>query len=506
MGSGARARSKGDMTGTPATSMEDELRLLRAVVRVQRLADDVIEDCLARQMGISAALDVYLAQCAGILSATSAYVELCGTVGPVLSRTFGETVDVAEFRGRAGTERLPNGRLVVHSNLNLAHLKLGQLGFIIPSALSEGSELVLSLVRSMAETLDTSLLAFLALAEGQSALERLDELHTLAAFRPRGRIGKYELLAPLGAGGMAQVMVARLYGPEGLSRLVAVKRILPHLASDASMVDQFLDEAKLGLRFSHENLVTTYDVGKSASGEPYIAMELVRGVTYEDVLTQKKLPALNLSSLVLAGVLEGLHAAHELKDDSGQPLALVHRDLSPHNVMVGFDGGVKILDFGVAKMRGQRRLTIPGIVKGKPLYMSPEQACGESIDQRSDIFSVGLMLYEAAAGIRAFEKDTDLRTMQAIVDDPLERPDDISNSVWSVVEKALQKAPKKRFRSALEMRDALVRAIAPATAAELGRHITEGFPRQLETIAQWETMARTLPPRASSPNPAPGVS
>ena len=257
------------------------------------------------------------------------------------------------------------------------------------------------------------------------------------------------------------------------------------------MVDQFLGEAKLGLKLAQANLVTLYDFGQAAGGNYFMAMALLRGVDFDHLIYAppgKVSP--EIASAVLIQALEGLHSAHELKGQDGHLLGLVHRDLSPHNVMVGFDGKVKVLDFGVAKIRNARTVTLPGIVKGKPLYMSPEQATAERVDRRSDVFAMGLILYEAVCGHRAFDKGNDTLTMMSIVNDPLVRPAGMGNTVWELIERALEKKPEDRFRSAKEFAEALRERLPPVDDVELGRFVTKAFPRQLDEYARWERLAQ----------------
>jgi eukaryotic-like serine/threonine-protein kinase len=297
------------------------------------------------------------------------------------------------------------------------------------------------------------------------------------------------VVTPLGTGGMAQVLVARARGPEGLGRLVALKRILPHLSTDPVIVQQFLDEARIGLRLSHPNLVTVYDIGE-AQGAYYIAMELVRGVDLDRLLKALRAPVSPpVAVAVVAQGLQGLHAAHTLRGEDGAPLHLVHRDMSPHNLMVGFDGRVKVLDFGVAKARAQRTVTLPGIVKGKPLYMSPEQARGERLDARSDLFAMGLVLYEAMTGKRAFDKGEEMASMYAICDEDLRRPDRIPKPLWDVMQVALAKSAEDRFRNAQEMAERLVEAVPPAKDAELARLVSMNFQDRLRELARLDRSA-----------------
>lgn|GEM_PF-826373 len=464
-------------------SLETEVAFLRGLVAVHRMSDDILEDCLQRGLSLDAGLDVFLTQCARMVHAPAGFVSLRGTRGPVLTRVLGELgADVFEAANWRGPHRLKNGRMLFCTRLKLGKLELGGLGLAVDGAFADGGGLVMKLVEAIGEQLDTAVLAFLALTDGQGPLERLDELSLDDTPVPRGRIGKYEVLTPLGTGGMAQVLVARARGPEGLGRLVALKRILPHLTADPAIVQQFLDEARIGLRLSHPNLVHVYDFGE-AQGAYFIAMELVRGVDLDRLLRAHK-GALTpeQAAAVVAQALHGLHAAHLLKGEDGKPMHLVHRDLSPHNLMVGFDGQVKVLDFGVAKVRAQRTMTLPGIVKGKPLYMSPEQARGQRLDARSDLFAMGLILYEALTGRRAFDRGDELVSMQAICDERLTRPDTISRPLWEVLEVALAKSPAARFASAQEMAERLLDVVTPAKDMELARLMARHFPDRLREL------------------------
>ncbi|WP_164017685.1 serine/threonine-protein kinase [Pyxidicoccus trucidator] len=444
------------------------------------MSDDILEDCLERGLDLDAGLDVFLTQCARMVHAPAGFVSLRGTRGPVLTRVLGDLgVDVFEAAHWTGPRRLKNGRMLFCTRLKLGKLELGGLGLAVEGGFEDGGGLVMKLVEAIGEQLDTAVLSFLALTDGRSALERLDELSLDDTPVPRGRIGKYEVVTPLGTGGMAQVLVARARGPEGLGRLVALKRILPHLTADPSIVQQFLDEARIGLRLSHPNLVHVYDFGE-AQGAYYIAMELVRGVDLDRLIRFLKGPLEPAAAVaVVVQALQGLHAAHGLKGEDGAPLQLVHRDLSPHNLMVGFDGRVKVLDFGVAKARAQRTVTLPGIVKGKPLYMSPEQARGQRLDARSDLFAMGLILYEALTGRRAFDRGDELASMQAICDERLPRPDALPLPLWDVLEVALAKQPQARFGSALEMAERLADVCRPAKDVELSRLTSRHFPDRL---------------------------
>lgn len=469
-------------------SPEQEVKFLRGMIRLIRITDELIEDCLAKQLGLSAALDVLLAQAMRMLHADGGFIQLLGTDGPVLSRKYGRMPLPLEKWAEGGTTRMDAERTLFVARLDLKDLPLGALGLIIPGRFREGFAHVQALVDAVAEQIDSTLLGFLALSEGASPLERLDELSARTAFRPHGRMGRYQLLSPLGTGGMGQVMVARTVGPEGVGRLVAIKRILPHLCADPETLHQFLDEARIGLRLDHPNLVRFYDFGE-VGGAYYIAMELVRGIDLGRLLDATGPLPPPLVSAVIGQALQGLAAAHALNGEDGAALHLVHRDLSPSNLMVGFDGRVKVLDFGVAKIRTSHTVTVVGMVKGKPLYMSPEQAVGEHLDARSDLFSVGLVLYEALTGRCAFRKEQDIDTMQAIVDEEISRPKEIPATLWKVIDRALKKNPEERFPDAEAMAAALTAAVKPASEAEVGREVVLHFPEPLRELRVLEREA-----------------
>ncbi|MBE4750838.1 serine/threonine protein kinase [Corallococcus sp. ZKHCc1 1396] len=465
------------------------------------MADDIIEDCLERGLDLDTGLDVFLTQCARMVHARAGFVSLRGTRGPVLTRVLGELgADVFAAAHWSGPKQLPDGRTLFCQQLTLGRLNLGGLGLVVEGNFADGGGRVMGLVEAIGEQLDSAVLSFLALTDGRGPLERLDELDREGTPVQRGRIGRYEVVKPLGTGGMAQVLVARTRGPEGLGRLVALKRILPHLTAQPEMVQQFLDEARIGLRLSHPNLVHVYDFGE-AQGAYYIAMELVNGIDLDRLLRALKGPLEPaVASAVVSQALLGLHAAHGLKGEDGASLELVHRDLSPHNLMVGFDGQVKVLDFGVAKVRAQRTVTLPGIVKGKPLYMSPEQALGQRLDARSDLFAMGLILYQALTGRRAFDRDDELATMKAICQDKLLRPPEVPVHLWNVLSVALSKAPESRFDSAHAMADRLVAACPPARDTVLAALTARLFPERLRDAQRMETSvspAREAPTRAT---------
>ncbi len=276
------------------------------------------------------------------------------------------------------------------------------------------------------------------------------------------RIDRYEPLKRLAIGGMAEIFLAKQSGLEGFEKVVVLKRILPHLASDAEFVSMFLDEARIAAKLSHPNVVQIYDLGK-ADQTYYIAMEYVSGRNVQHLINKQQqlgghLPVEHVVKII-AGVCDGLYYAHARKDYDGKPLNIVHRDISPQNILVSFAGGVKVVDFGIAKASTQLAQTRAGVLKGKYAYMSPEQVRGAKIDHRSDIFAVGLVMYEMLTGMRAFERDNSLKTLKAIVQEkplnPREMNPDIPMEVVKLLSKALEKNPDRRYKSAQEMQLAL---------------------------------------------------
>ncbi len=465
---------------------QQELEFLRGLVQVHRLADEVIEDCLERQLGLAAGLDAFLAQCARLIHARAGFVRLRGTRGPVLTRIQGRLgAHVDDVEGQQGLRAVGERQTLFVTQLNLGRVNLGALGLQLEGQFPDSGGPVQAFVGAMGEALDSAVLSFLALSGGQSALQRLDELSPDALYRAQGRIGRYELLMPLGSGGMAQVMLARCTGPEDVGRLVAFKRVLPRLLDRPEVVKQFLDEAQIGLSLSHPNLITLYDFGEAA-GAYYIAMELARGVDLENVLSFQTRLAPELAVGVAIQALRGIHHAHELKDAAGVPLQVVHRDLSPPNLVVGFDGRVKVLDFGIAKIRTARTMTLPGTVKGKPLYMSPEQVRGDRLDRRSDLWSIAVTLYELLSGTPPFEREDMAKTMEAIVVDAPAPSPHIPPDLWQVLQHALQKAPGARPRTALELASALEAAVAPASEAQLADFVAGRFPERRALFSSWE--------------------
>jgi serine/threonine-protein kinase len=276
------------------------------------------------------------------------------------------------------------------------------------------------------------------------------------------RLGRYQIIGRLATGGMAEVYLALSGDLPGFRTLVVVKRILPHLASNAQFIRMFLDEARLAALLDHPNIVRIIEVGHD--GEDYfLVMELVQGKPLSAVLRkaarEHKPPTPALTSYLIAQAASGLAYAHTLTDGEGRPLGVVHRDVSPQNVLISFEGAVKMIDFGVARAFGRVAHTSPGGLKGKIDYMSPEQASAEEVDHRADVFALGVVLWEALTGRRLFRRETELATMRAIVDDPIPHPSEVAPTIPieldTIVMRALRKRKDARFASANEMAVAL---------------------------------------------------
>lgn len=271
-------------------------------------------------------------------------------------------------------------------------------------------------------------------------------------------VGRYELIHRLGHGGMAAVFLGRATGRAGFEKLVAVKVIHPHLAAEQEFVDMFLDEARIAARLHHPHVVEIHDLGDD-DGVLFMVMEYVEGETLASTLRQlrKQGERLPLSAVlqVVADACEGLAAAHDLTDVDGRRMHLVHRDVSPHNLLVSMDGRVKVVDFGIAKATGRRSSTRTGQLRGKLAYMSPEQAGGGSIDHRTDLFALGAVLWELLAGERLFVAETESETLARVtaceVPDIRERHAGLPAGVAALVDRALARDPEVRFGSAQEM-------------------------------------------------------
>ncbi|HYU16237.1 MAG TPA: serine/threonine-protein kinase, partial [Candidatus Acidoferrum sp.] len=293
--------------------------------------------------------------------------------------------------------------------------------------------------------------------------------------------GKYTLVCKLATGGMGELFVARKTGAGGFEKLVVIKRLLPHLAEDAHFVAMLLDEARIAARLSHPNVCQVHDLGE-VDGHYYIAMEHLEGVPASLILRRASRAGqrleLGLATAVLRQAGEGLDHAHNLCDSAGNSVGLVHRDVSPSNLFVTESGIVKVLDFGVAKSHDALARTHTGALKGKYAYMSPEHVLGRPVDRRSDVWSLGVVLYELLTAQRLFWRDSEYKMFQAIVESPIpplvERRPGLPPRVAQVADRALSRDPALRFASAREMGEALEDAMARASSGGIWRSTRVG--------------------------------
>jgi eukaryotic-like serine/threonine-protein kinase len=302
-------------------------------------------------------------------------------------------------------------------------------------------------------------------------------------------LGRYELLMPIAAGGMAMVWAARLKGTRGFQKIVAVKTMLPKLSEDEQFEKMFLDEASLASKVRHPNAVEILDLGEQ-DGVLFLAMEWIDGVPLNQLMkTAKKAGGVptTVATRIVMQACAGLHAAHELTDGKGKLIGLVHRDISPQNILVTFDGVAKVVDFGVAKaMALGDGATQAGQLKGKVSYMAPEQVRGESIDRRADVFAMGIVLYALTTGKHPFRKESEGATLFAITaPEPVIAPrkfvPDYPQPLQDVLLKALEKDRDQRYASASELLKALDRALPPAARGsdeEVGAFVLSLFEEQ----------------------------
>lgn len=300
--------------------------------------------------------------------------------------------------------------------------------------------------------------------------------------RRKNQIGRYELLAKLASGGMATVYLGRIAGVAGFDRRVALKLLHPHLAEEQDVRDMFLDEARLAARIRHPNVVPVIDVGNDDVQGTYLVMEYIEGADLAAVLraaSKQRIPMPTRVALrILVDALGGLEAAHELRDTDGNPMHLVHRDISPHNIMIGTDGVSRITDFGIAKAEGRVASTRTGQLKGKLAYIAPERLSGlrhrdkgqTSGDQVGDIFGLGVVLWEVLCGRRLFKGQDDLETAQKILTQQIPKPSEVNpglEAIDQVVLDSLARNPDERLPSARAFREVL-EAVAPQVG-DIGR-------------------------------------
>lgn len=307
---------------------------------------------------------------------------------------------------------------------------------------------------------------------------------------PARVVGRYALYGEIAAGGMATVHIGRLLGPVGFSRTVAIKRLHPQFAKDPEFVSMFLDEARLAARIRHPNVVPTIDV-VAAQGELFLVMDYVQGESLSRLIRgarerRQTIPP-RIVATIMSGALHGLHAAHEARNERGEPLGIVHRDVSPQNILVGSDGVPRVLDFGVAKAGGRIQTTREGQLKGKLAYMAPEQLSGH-VTRQTDIYAAAVVLWEALTGRRLFAGENEGAILGKVLSGVIEAPSrlflDPSKTLDSatmrgieeldlITLRGLDRDPSKRFATAREMAIAVERCIGLASTSEVGEWVEQ---------------------------------
>ncbi len=325
----------------------------------------------------------------------------------------------------------------------------------------------------------------------------------------RRLIGRYVLFGEIASGGMASVHYARLNGPAGFARTVAIKRMHPHFAKDPEFVAMFLDEARLAARIRHPNVVPTLDV-VTTEGEIFLVMEYVQGESLGRLVRALRGATrptdTRIMSTIMSNVLLGLHAAHEAKNEQGEALGIVHRDVSPQNVIVGVDGVARVLDFGVAKAVGRLQSTQDGQVKGKLAYMAPEQLHGSPVTRQSDVYAAAVVTWEALTGQRLFNGESEAAMIMAVLQGPVRPPSSVAphvpDFVDDVVMRGLSRSPERRYATAREMALELEKAAGVASPSEIGDWVEalahEALIKRASRVAEIESVTSGDPSRFST--------
>lgn len=315
---------------------------------------------------------------------------------------------------------------------------------------------------------------------------RFNEPEALSFERPTMQVGRYRILSELGRGGMSNVFLAVASGPGGVNKLVVLKALLPDLATEGYALSMFMDEARLAAQLNHPNVVQTYEVGTEGDRH-VIVMEYLEGqslsATVRRAAAEGNPMPLALQLRIIINALDGLHYAHELSGYEGASLQLVHRDISPQNVFVTYDGQVKVLDFGIAKATSASTHTAAGVMKGKIAYMAPEQIVGANVDRRADLYSVGCMLWAAATGVKLWKDTPDVQIMRRAISGDVPTPQsvnpDCDDDLNRIVMKALAREPDDRYATAIELQHDLEvyveRFGAAAKQKEIARFISTLF-------------------------------
>jgi len=324
-------------------------------------------------------------------------------------------------------------------------------------------------------------------------------------------IGRYALFDALASGGMATVHLGRLLGAVGFGRTVAVKRLHSHFTTDPDFVTMFMDEARIVARIRHPNVVPMVDVIESSKGL-FLVMEYVHGESFSKLLRTCRAAKVDVPikvvSSIMHGVLLGLHAAHETKGVNGELLDVVHRDVSPQNIIVGADGVARVLDFGVAKAAGRAQVTREGQIKGKLTYMAPEQIRGK-VDRRADVFAGAVVLWEALAGRRFHDGAKDVEIVTRVVKGEFQKPSelrpDISPELDAIVMRGLEVVVEQRYQTARELAIDLERKVGLANPSEIGEWVeslaSEALRERADKIAAMEMASSTLAPSDSMSPP-----
>lgn len=304
--------------------------------------------------------------------------------------------------------------------------------------------------------------------------------------------GRYFLIDKIAVGGMAEVFKAKSFSHGGFEKLLVIKRILQHLTENEDFVEMFIDEAKISVELQHPNIVQIYDFGRIAENY-FIAMECVEGKDVKGLLRKlaerRKVLPMEYAVYIAHEMCKGLDYAHKRTDMQGAPLSIIHRDVSPSNILVSYSGEVKIADFGIAKAQISAYNTKGGVLKGKFEYMSPEQASGTDLNHQSDVFSTGIILHEMLTGRRLFKTNSDIKTLERIkavdVQPPSELNAGIPKRLDDIVMKAMSKDPSERFADARDLQTALLEFMYPATPdltrENLGHFLTEMFSAEIRT-------------------------
>lgn len=312
------------------------------------------------------------------------------------------------------------------------------------------------------------------------------------------QLGEFVLLRRLAVGGQSEVFLAMKEGPEEFSRPVVIKALPSKYRADPQFVDLFYREAFLSARFSHPNVITVHDA-RILHGEHCMVMDFISGQTVADVAARGykrgKPPSLNQAVQIVSDACDGLHYTHEFRDLDDTPYSVVHRDVSPQNLMVTYQGVTKVFDFGIAKIQesGEEIDTLAG---GKYAYMSPEQCRAEEVDARSDIFSLGIILYELTVGTRLFRRDSKPRVIKAVTEEEIKPPSAYDNEfpqfLENVIMKSLEREPNLRYQTAAQMRDDLLQFLAMHSHGrvrhELGEYVSDMFQEERRDIADTVSM------------------